>query len=618
MSLLDPDAGAGTVSAAPRPPALVRDALGRLGVARLVLSIHQASFPAGPDDIGHGTPHSAMGAALVELAARLGFTGLSLGPAGITSRDNPSPYDGTALSRNPLHIAPGELAGPAWGSILDAQLLERAVAERPGGERVSYIYAWETIRRLIGAASDALRADPASHAALADRLAGFRADAAAWLASEEAYEATAEAVGHEDWSRWPETPVTGGAAADRFALAQLIVHEQHAAFHRKVRAAGLSLYGDLPIGLGHRDRLLRRDLFLRGYALGAPPSRTNPAGQAWGFPVLDPDQLGPDGAGRGFVTLRFDKLFAEHDGVRVDHPHGWVCPWIYRTDLEDPGIAVQRGARMHESPAMPELADHPALARHAWVRADQIDLGRPRFDDAWVRSLEEAQVARYAHLLDLIVERGAARGVGPDDLLVEVLSTCPRPLASVLARHGLGRFRVTQKARVEDPLDVYRGDTARAEDWIMVGNHDTPPLSLAVERWHGTAEATRRAAYLASRLAPEAERAALGERLERDPVAMAAAMMAELFLGPARNIYLFWVDLFGAREIYNRPGVVDASNWSMRLPVDFAAAHASAVARGEAPDLGALMAWALRARGLDVGDDGRGLVAALDPRVARR
>ena len=232
------------------------------------------------------------------------------------------------------------------------------------------------------------------------------------MAGEEAYEAMAASVGHDDWRLWPDAPLVspaGDAAAERFALAQLVVHEQHAAFHRRVRAAGLSLYGDLPIGLGHRDRLLRRDLFLRDYALGAPPSRTNPAGQAWGFPVLDPDQLEPGGAGRDFLALRFDKLFSEHDGVRVDHPHGWVCPWVYRTDVGDPDVAVQQRRAPARVPRPARAADHPALHRHAWVRPDQIDLSRPRHDDAWVRALDAAQVDRYAHTIDLILERAAAR-----------------------------------------------------------------------------------------------------------------------------------------------------------------------------------------------------------------
>ena len=73
---------------------------------------------------------------------------------------------------------------------------------------------------------------------------------------------------------------------------------------------------------------------MREYRMGAPPSRTNPEGQPWNHAVLDPAQLvvaGPDGTPQAGLALRFlrarmDKMFAELDGVRIDHPHGFVCP----------------------------------------------------------------------------------------------------------------------------------------------------------------------------------------------------------------------------------------------------------------------------------------------------
>lgn len=116
----------------------VRDALARLGIDRLVLSIHQASFPAGPDDLDHGTPHATTATAAIGLATRLGFTGLSLGPAGTTSRGNRRPYDATAMSRNPLHIAPAALTGDEYGATRHRGLLEQAVADHPAGDCVSY------------------------------------------------------------------------------------------------------------------------------------------------------------------------------------------------------------------------------------------------------------------------------------------------------------------------------------------------------------------------------------------------------------------------------------------------------------------------------------------------
>jgi 4-alpha-glucanotransferase len=536
--------------------------LQRLGIDRLVLSIHQASFPASADDVGHGAPSSERGMAFVSWARAMGFTGVALGPGGITTRENPSPYDATGLSRNPLHLAVGDGAVGAGRT-----------------DRVCYAHAWDAVRAWLRDAAGRLGSS------VMEQLAARRA-ASPWIAVEARFEAIAAAVGHDDWRAWPASPPLDAMAALAFEYGQMLADEQHARFAAHARGLGMSLYGDLPVGISHRDRWALQGAFLEGYAMGAPPSRTNPAGQPWDFPVLDP--AGAHGAA-AFLERRLDRLLDGHTGLRIDHPHGWVCPWVYRTDDRDPLHAVQSGARLHESP---DLEDHPALAAYARVRADQIDRSRPRYDDRWVAYLEEEQVDRYAALFDALVAQVRARGFDVGELMVEVLSTCPAPLEAVLARHGLGRFRVTQKARVEDAADVYRGDNAAPADWIMVGNHDTPPLRAVIARWRaaGGEEVVRRARFLGERLKMPAE------VIARDDRALATAMLAELFLGPARNVLVFWVDLFGGAESYNEPGVVAESNWSLRVPAEFERVHAEAVGRGDAPDLGEAIAWAVRAR----------------------
>ncbi len=572
--------------------AAMRAALARLGIDRLVVSIHQASFPAGDDDIGYGTPYSSHSEALIGFLAGLGVTGVALGPAGVTSRSDPSPYTGSSLSENPLHVALGPLVA---SGLLDERLLAEAVSSRPAGDLVTYAHAWDAQRRLLEAAAARAMADPE----LAARRARMRADAP-WIEIEARFEAISLALGHDDWRRWPDDPPAAAPAGDAFELAQLLAADQHRALRQRAGARGVAILGDMAAGMGNRDLwVLPRvfgDLFLPGWELGAPPSRTNPDGQAWAFPVLDPRQLPREanGAARRFVTARFDMLLSRHDGLRVDHPHGWICPWVYRPDQP-----VAAGARLHESPDLPDLAPF------ARVRVDQLDTSRARHEDDWVRDLAPEQVDRYAVAIDLLVERARAHGADPAALMVEVLSTCPRPLAAVLARHGLGRFRVTQKADVDNPADVYRGDRAAPADWVMVGNHDTSPLRAVIARWRGSQELSRRAAYLAARI-----RRPAGD-LERDERALATAMMAELFLGPARNVLVFWPDLFGLIEPFNRPGVVSEENWCLRIPADFESAHHRAVTGGVAPDLGQAVAWALEARDLAGDEEGRALARRL-------
>lgn len=85
---------------------LLRDALTLLGTKRMVLAIHDPSFPATADeDTGLGSPYDNGARELLDYVAGLGFTALQLGPQGQTSPHNPSPYDGTIFARNTASVS---------------------------------------------------------------------------------------------------------------------------------------------------------------------------------------------------------------------------------------------------------------------------------------------------------------------------------------------------------------------------------------------------------------------------------------------------------------------------------------------------------------------------------
>jgi 4-alpha-glucanotransferase len=299
--------------------------------------------------------------------------------------------------------------------------------------------------------------------------------------------------------------------------------------------------------------------------------------------VLDPDQY--TGRVRALVGARADKAFAEYDSLRIDHPHGLVCPWVYAGDAADPQRAVCDGARLFESPDLP---DHPGLARFAITRPDQLDRTQPRYGDDWVRALDPDQVERYAVLFDTLVASARRNGRDAGDLSCEVLSTMPCPLEAVLARYQLGRWRVTQKAKLDDPTDVYRTENVEPQDWVMLGNHDTAPIFTVVRTW-SPAQRDAWARHLAARLA-----LARPERLEA-PGFLATAMLAELFVSRAENVSIFFADLFGYEERFNVPGLVDPVNWSLRLPAAFEDLHRDRLARGAALDIPLAIELALAA-----------------------
>jgi hypothetical protein len=338
--------------------------------------------------------------------------------------------------------------------------------------------------------------------------------------------------------------------------------------------------------------------------------------------VLDPRKYlrrfigDDDGAPLAFLRARVTKLFAELDALRVDHPHGLVCPWVYDGTAPDPLAAVVAGARLFETPSSKA---HPGLAELAIVRPDQIDPRVPAHDDDHVLGITPAQLTEYERLVEVIMEAAREAGRGAKDVLCEVLSTCPAPLAAVMEQYGLGRFRVTQKASLSVPEDGYRGENAEPRDWIMIGNHDTPPLRVVTARWAREGTALERARYLATRLEPNVDsprRELLAESFASDQRRMALAMFADLFVGPAANVLVFFADLYGETATYNTPGLVSDDNWSMRVPGAFREVYTERRARGDAMDVMGALALAMRARGEAFVRAHEDLTRALEARAA--
>jgi 4-alpha-glucanotransferase len=556
----------------------VRAALAALNVRNLVLSIHDPSFPSTPTgDTGRGSPYSEGGLRFLEFARELGFNGIQLGPQGQTSEDNPSPYDGTLFSRNVLNVALASLTHEEWGGLLRPERVQALVASRPGGQgRAQHRHAFRAQDEALEEAWATFRhkraqATPGGAISwLAQHFDTFRREHHEWLERDALYDVLCTEHGRPYWKEWPSewdrrlwSPRPGEEATftkrrqvllakyagqvEAYAFRQFLVHSQHAALRERTVAWGLKLYGDLQIGFSPRDAWAYQGLFLGSYLMGAPPSRTNPEGQPWNYPVLDPTRYlvsGQPGPVLGFMGLRVNKNLSEYDGLRIDHPHGLVCPWVYRAGEPSALRAVQHGARLFSSPDLP---DHPELARFALVAPEQLDRSLPRHADGWVRELSAEQVRRYSILFDAIIAAARAHGREVADLLCEVLSTMPYPLQRVLEQYGLGRFRVTQKADLTNPRDVYRAENAEPGDWIMVGNHDTRTLWQVAERWQ-EGEARAQADYLAWRLHPEEEgREDFARRLLEERGLLVQAKFADLFASRAENVMVFFTDLLGMK-----------------------------------------------------------------------
>lgn len=630
---------------------LIEEALSALGIRNFVFGIHDPSFPSAEgEDIGRGSPYSEGGRRLLRFIRDLGFGGVQLGPQGETSEGNASPYDGTIFSRNTLSISLADLTdADRWGGLLRKEQIAALADGRPqrDSSSVQYHYAYRAQRAALTEAFEAFatrraRGEAGAIGRLHEELCEFRRENESWLMRDALYEPLCSEHNRAYWLEWRKDVENGidqwlfapglgeeGLAArrlselraryavdiERHAFTQLVAHDQHVRLRGFTRSLGLKLYGDLQIGYSARDIWAYQSLFLRNYRMGAPPSRTNPEGQAWNYPVFDPGQYFARSTEGGAVvpgpamrmlTARLEKLFEEFDGIRIDHPHGLVCPWVYHAGQPDALAAVRAGARLFSSPNLP---DHPDLMHFAIAREDQLNPRAARHADDWVTSLDKDQVRRYGVLFDAAVEAARRSGRDVSDLVCEVLSTMPYPLKRVMEEHNLGRFRVTQKADLKNPADVYRSENAAPEDWIMVGNHDTKPIWLLVDQWFQSGHARDQAAYLAERLAPnQSSREAFAAKLVESPGELLHAKMADIFASRAENVMIFFSDLFGEKRIFNIPGTVSETNWSMRVHVDFEADYRAKLARGAALNLPKALATALRARG---GAETSGLIERL-------
>jgi 4-alpha-glucanotransferase len=611
-------------------------ALDLLGIRNFMLGIHDPAFPSLPEeDLGRGSPYSDGAADFFRFVRSLGFNSVQLGPQGITSPTNSSPYDGSFFSKSPLSLAPLPLTRSACKLLAPEKLARLTEQLDSDSTRVNNLFARLAIGDISAEICSRYRREvrvgaTASCVALQAAYDLYRRQNAAWLERDALYQLLRLHYGGKNWKQWGENkearldkhlfwPRAGeeeqarlrflelhrqySSAIEDYCFIQFLLAEQHRDLRGTCNHLSLKLFGDCQIGFSGRDAWSAQSFLLPDYVMGAPPSRTNPEGQPWNYPVLDPhhyfiecageERLLPGAADR-FLRQRIEKMVDEFDGLRLDHPHGLVCPWVYRADQDDPFSAVQNGARLF---ATPMVTDHPALVKFAIVRQDQLNIQKKRFDDDWVADLDRKQVSRYGQLFAVIMETVEKKWGGTGDIACEILSTQPYPLKRVMELYGLGRFRVTQKADLTNKFDVYRSENAQPQDWIMLGNHDTPSIWQVADRWLEEGISHRQAEYLAMRLSiPETKRSRWIERLSVDPGALVQAKFADLFVGPAQNIMVYFTDLLGNKENYNKPGTVSDENWTLRIPSDYKKSYQEKLSDNLALNIPKALAMALRAR----------------------
>ena len=328
------------------------------------------------------------------------------------------------------------------------------------------------------------------------------------------------------------------------------------------------MIADRQVAFSDRDTWAYQSLFLKGWCLGCPPDYFSKDGQAWGFPVMDPDRMyNADGSlDEGGLLLKnlYKKMFKENPGgVRIDHIVGLIDPWVYKAGKKP---KIEQGAgRLYSSP------EHPELSKYAIPTLADLDEEVPADKEKRVKTLTKEQVKKYARLIEkIVIEAAKEEGLNKDAIVCEDLGTLTNPVALVMEQFGLQGMKLTQFVEADEPDDPYRCCNIGKKCWAMVGTHDNEPIKMWADQNIHTHGGYLHAKNLVDDLFAEAEnKDDIIVKLTDDAEFLAQTKLVELFASQAENIQIFFTDYFNVYDVYNRPGTSGDANWSLRLPDNY-------------------------------------------------
>ncbi len=605
----------------------IRKALKVLGKKNLAFIMHNGSFPpVEGQNTGFGSINSDAGKEFIEYASGL-FDAIQLGPAGKTKSCDSSPYTGTIFSDNPLFINLKELTTKAWGMILSEETYNDIVASNPNKDtnKTAYSYIYKRQNEALQEAWNNFKAKPDKK--LVKEFEHFKKENDFWLDKDSLYEALSVEHGNDYWPMWksetdknlfnPQSNEERMQFGDRikeietkyadvieaYKFVQFVISKQNEETRKFAKKHDIKMIADRQVAFSDRDCWAYQSLFLKGWCLGCPPDYFSKDGQAWGFPVMDPDRMyNADGSldeGGQLLKNLYKKMFRENPGgVRIDHIVGLIDPWVYKQGKKP---KIEQGAgRLYSSP------EHPELAKYAIAKLEDLDTELTADKEKRVKTLSKDQIKAYGRLIEKIVIAAAKEeGLNKDAIVCEDLGTLTNPVAAVMKEFGLQGMKLTQFVEADKPKDPYRCCNIDNRCWAMVGTHDNEPIKMwANENIHSHVGYLH-AKNLVDDLFAEAEnKDDIIVRLTDDADFLAQTKLVELFASKAENIQIFFTDYFNIYDVYNRPGTAGDANWSLRLPNNYKELNAINLAN--------ILKLAIEARGHEFAEKNRKVIEKLE------
>ena len=598
----------------------IQEALKVLNKKHLALIIHGSSFPSIPgEDTGFGTINSTAGKKVIDFASGI-FNAIQLGPAGKTKGCDSSPYTGTIFSTNPLFIDLKQLTTRQWENILSEKTFNEIVENNPNKNtgKTAYSSIFKAQQNALKEAFDNF--NKAGLKKSKKEFEKFKQENSYWLEKDALYEALSLENENDYWPLWksktdknllnPESNEQKMEFSKRineietkyadeiefYAFCQFVASVQGEATKEYALSKGIKMIADRQVAFSDRDCWAYQSLFLDGWFLGCPPDYFSKDGQAWGFPVVDPEKLfNEDGSlDEGGILMKalFKKMFKENPGgVRIDHIVGLIDPWVYKIGHKP---KIEEGAgRLFSSP------EHSELSKYAIATLEDLNYELEADKEKRVKTLTDKQVKHYGRLIENIVIAAAKEeGLDKDAIVCEDLGTLTTPVEAVMKKYDLQGMRLTQFVVPEKPEHPYRCCNIEKRSWAMVGTHDNEPIAMWAEAQLNTHEGYLHAKNLAEDLFPDAvNKDEIITKLTSDFDFLTQTKLVELFANEAQNIQLFFTDYFGINDVYNRPGTSGDGNWSLRIPNNFEELFCDNLKSKKALNLPLTLEMAIKARG---------------------
>ena len=571
---------------------IIRKALKALGKKNLAFIMHNSSFPSAENqNTGFGSINSDGGKEFIQYASGL-FDAIQLGPAGKTKSCDSSPYTGTIFSGNPLFINLLDLTTDKWGKILSETTYYDIVSNNPNQKtnKTAYSYVYKKYNEAMQEAWNNFKANPDKK--LEKEFKAFKSENNFWLDKDSLYEALNIEHGNDYWPMWdsetdknlfnPQSIEHKMEFAKRieeiekkysdeielYKFTQFVISKQNEATRNFAKKHNIKMIADRQVAFSDRDTWAYQSLFLKGWCLGCPPDYFSEDGQAWGFPVMDPERMyNADGSldeGGQLLKNLYKKMFKENPGgVRIDHIVGRIDPWVYKAGKKP---KIEEGAgRLYSSP------EHAELSKYAIAKIEDLNNEVTADKEKRVKSLTKEQIKEYGRLIEKIVIAAAKEeGLDKDAIVCEDLGTLTTPVASVMKTFELQGMKLTQFTEPDKPEDPYRCKNIDKRCWAMVGTHDNEPIKMWADKNIHTHEGYLHAKNLVDDLWQESDnKDDIIVRLTEDAEFLAQTKLVELFACEAENIQIFFTDFFNVYDVYNRPGTSGDANWSLRLPDNY-------------------------------------------------